>query len=821
MLFLFSATTSLAADNEPDSESAPKVLRVAYPIQKGLTEKDSNGNYSGYTYEYLQEIAQFTGWEYEFVEVPGDVNEALVSMLDMLKNGEVDLIGGLSKNEQTEAMFDFPEYGYGNNYTSLSIYEDNMQINESNLQDVPLLRIAAYKNAKMTKSKVENFCELNSIRYTFIDCESEEEILNAVSSGAADVMVGNDLSPVPGFRTVAQFDSSQFYFAVTKGHSDLLAALNSTILSIKQTKPYFESTLHEKYFSNRSYKTYLTDVEKQHVTRSHPLKIAMVSNVGPIQYQNQKGESAGITKAILDRISEETGIKMEFIPVDTFTQAYAMLETKEANAICGIPYDYTIAQDQNLLMSSELLTAQVVLVSKNTLTSGTSGKTAAVVHGRERDNIDPNVTLKSYDTIKDSLDAVLSDEVDYTYMNLYSAEYLDQNKQYQNLNQIPQPGKSITYCLGIAKPVNSTIITLINRSLSNISPADMETIIYKNTALTPTNVTLRSLVEQNPVGSISILSAIFGIIMIVGISMYRFKTKTSKQLRIENQRYLLLSDFANEYLYEYDFEKDILTFSKVFAKRFSLPEKINSISQLGFEEITSTYNEEVSRIFKEIHLPESIPSSDHLCHFSNGESRWYRNTRAEIRDESGKKVYLIGKLTDIQKEKEETERLQLQSQTDSLTGIRNAASTKSAIKKELATITEPGALMVIDIDKFKEVNDLLGHYTGDIALKDFAQMLTDITRPTDIIGRLGGDEFMCYIRSIPNLDILTDFCERICTSARKVYTADDGRQLTITTSIGATLIDKPGDFSSLYQQADKLLYQSKDKGRDCYTVGTY
>lgn len=129
--------------------------------------------------------------------------------------------------------------------------------------------------------------------------------------------------------------------------------------------------------------------------------------------------------------------------------------------------------------------------------------------------------------------------------------------------------------------------------------------------------------------------------------------------------------------------------------------------------------------------------------------------------------------------------------------------------------------MVIDIDKFKEVNDLLCHYTGDITLKDFAHMLSDITRSNDIIERLGGDEFMCYIQSTPNLETLSDFCERIYTNARKVYTTDDGKQLTITTSIGATLIDKPGDFVTLYLYADKLLYESKAKGRDCYTVGTY
>ena len=70
-------------------------MRVAYPVQAGLTDFDEFGNYSGYTYEYLEEIAQYTGWDYEFVQAPGTMDDSLSTLMGMLQEGEIDLMGAM------------------------------------------------------------------------------------------------------------------------------------------------------------------------------------------------------------------------------------------------------------------------------------------------------------------------------------------------------------------------------------------------------------------------------------------------------------------------------------------------------------------------------------------------------------------------------------------------------------------------------------------------------------------------------------------------------------------------------------------------------
>ena len=101
------------------AEEAESVIRVGFPMQPGLTMKDENGNYTGYTYDYLKEIGQYTGWTYEFVEPQdsGTIDEQLIQMMDMLEQGELDLIGAMNNNNQTSSVYDFPSENYGNAYS--------------------------------------------------------------------------------------------------------------------------------------------------------------------------------------------------------------------------------------------------------------------------------------------------------------------------------------------------------------------------------------------------------------------------------------------------------------------------------------------------------------------------------------------------------------------------------------------------------------------------------------------------------------------------------------------------------------------------------
>ncbi|MEG1973045.1 MAG: transporter substrate-binding domain-containing protein, partial [Oscillospiraceae bacterium] len=135
-----------------------QVVRVVFPIQTGLTEIDKNGNYTGYSYDYLKKVAQFTGWQYEIITFPDmETNEAILKSMEMIKNGEADLIGGMLKNDELLKDYDYPENNYGVVYNVLSASENNNIISESNYMLKGKLKIAVLERAKRKKAELADF----------------------------------------------------------------------------------------------------------------------------------------------------------------------------------------------------------------------------------------------------------------------------------------------------------------------------------------------------------------------------------------------------------------------------------------------------------------------------------------------------------------------------------------------------------------------------------------------------------------------------------------------------------------------------------------
>ena len=113
------AETGDASGNDAP-ETARQTIRVAFPTQEGMSFFGLSGKVTGYNYDDLEKISEYTGWEMEYVAYgSADGNEAVGSAISDLREGKVDLIGPLLKNAATEQLFEFPEHSYGTVYTSL------------------------------------------------------------------------------------------------------------------------------------------------------------------------------------------------------------------------------------------------------------------------------------------------------------------------------------------------------------------------------------------------------------------------------------------------------------------------------------------------------------------------------------------------------------------------------------------------------------------------------------------------------------------------------------------------------------------------------
>ena len=130
----------------PVKAEARRVVRVGFPQQEGFTMKGRDGRYTGYTYDYLQELSQYTQWEYEFVEMDGDINESLTALLEMLANGEIDMLGGMAYNDALAEIYDYPGTSYGEVGLVLAVDDDNSELTPVNFTNRGVLKIAVTGN---------------------------------------------------------------------------------------------------------------------------------------------------------------------------------------------------------------------------------------------------------------------------------------------------------------------------------------------------------------------------------------------------------------------------------------------------------------------------------------------------------------------------------------------------------------------------------------------------------------------------------------------------------------------------------------------------
>jgi diguanylate cyclase (GGDEF) domain len=164
-------------------------------------------------------------------------------------------------------------------------------------------------------------------------------------------------------------------------------------------------------------------------------------------------------------------------------------------------------------------------------------------------------------------------------------------------------------------------------------------------------------------------------------------------------------------------------------------------------------------------------------------------------------------------------RLGLVARTDSLTACLNRGAFTAKVDTLLGRVDGPGsgALLMIDADNFKSINDAYGHDSGDEALTIIARSIRAVLRAGDLVGRMGGEEFAVFLPGVGQREAEM-VAERIRRSVNLAAFAPDGTYRPLSVSIGGAVFERPTSFSELFRIADQRLYGAKQSGRNQATV---
>jgi diguanylate cyclase (GGDEF)-like protein/PAS domain S-box-containing protein len=204
----------------------------------------------------------------------------------------------------------------------------------------------------------------------------------------------------------------------------------------------------------------------------------------------------------------------------------------------------------------------------------------------------------------------------------------------------------------------------------------------------------------------------------------------------------------------------------------------------------------------------------------SGETRWVRTSSRPILDDD-RVVGLRAVLVDITDRKQAENQVKYVAYHDGLTGLPNRRLLGDRLTKALAQRrrdNRPLAIMFLDLDHFKLVNDTAGHAVGDQMLQSVAERLTSIIREGDTVARLGGDEFTVLLPEVPGVNDACELANRILNRFRLPWVLA-GQEFHSTASIGLAMYPQDGeDAETLLRNADTAMYRAKDLGRDNFQL---
>lgn len=300
-----------------------------------------------------------------------------------------------------------------------------------------------------------------------------------------------------------------------------------------------------------------------------------------------------------------------------------------------------------------------------------------------------------------------------------------------------------------------------------------------------------------------------------------------ERLAIESQIYDIILSQTQDIIFELDCLTRDIYYSPTFEKKFGyqIPVRGFPDSMFATDIIHEKDKIPLRSCFQSILAGQDQMQCEYRLKHRNGRYLWVSVNATAIRDLRGRLLKIVGIISDINEQKEEILRAKKDALLDPLTSLLNRRECIRRIEAYTMTDEEMGALILIDIDNFKSINDTNGHLFGDKVLVDLAAALRLAFRRNDITARIGGDEFIAFMPHIhvhedvvPKLETILYSLSRCAKTGGKEETAPEPDD-AVTFSIGVSFYPDHGkDFSSLFEKADAAMYHAKRRGKNQYYI---
>ena len=288
----------------------------------------------------------------------------------------------------------------------------------------------------------------------------------------------------------------------------------------------------------------------------------------------------------------------------------------------------------------------------------------------------------------------------------------------------------------------------------------------------------------------------------------------------------LYYDFIIE---EFPLEKRFIYDKEKFKRLFGTNQEFDNLDDLFWFIVDNhVHKDDLEKVdvFRDIDVDRRVSRNEYCIEtefrirLKRGTYRWISAVTVLLYDDERRNYYVLMLLKDINKKKMLELESTILARRDAMTRLYNKTYAENVVKEEIEKLEKDAnaALVIIDIDNFKTINDTYGHMIGDHVIIEFASRLMTCTRETDIVGRIGGDEFLVYIPNFGNRERLYHKITKMLENLHYEYSEKD-TELQVHCSMGiSTFSDENNDYMKMFQCADKALYVSKKNGKDAFCI---
>ena len=499
-------------------EDRSKVVRVGwYEGTYNTTEAD--GQRRGYSYEYQQAVAAHTGWKYEYVE------GSWAELMSMLKNGQIDLLGGISYTEERSTSMLFSELPMGEDKYYLYVDTSNTDISTSDLTTLNGKRIGMLPNA-LPAEMFHEWEKSHGVNTQQVDITGADDVRQKLKNHEIDGFVLNespqwerdDISPA------ILIGGSYNYFAVSKKRPDLKEELDQVMQKIERENPFYTDDLYKRYLSANSLET-LTDEEQNWLEQHGAVRIGYLKNdVGISLVDTESEKPVGIINDYISLASGclgEKNIEFQLTGFDSQEGELQALKDSRIDMIFHMNQNPYEAEQNDVILSNTVFEVNVAVLTGVKKFDENKENTVAV----RRNNLlgkwyisfnYPFWKIKEYDSSDEVEKAVRSGEADCFVVKAgQSLETMADSKMRSIF--LTKSGDS---CFAVTRD-NTTLMNILNKTIQTLPASRLSSqfCVYENA---PGKVTLAEYIKDNlRAVSIGFVSTTLVIIMIIAYLMMK------------------------------------------------------------------------------------------------------------------------------------------------------------------------------------------------------------------------------------------------------------------------------------------------------------